>query len=836
MTFLPLNTNASLVSPPFIATPPDGLSTPVWAKSAGGPRASDNDSGNAIAIDSVGNSYITGKLQGSNIAFGSTSVSTQDLSPDAFVTKLDASGNFLWTKTFGGANPSAPAVSVDVGQGITVDAQGNVYVIGSFQGTMQLSSGALTSNGVSDVFVLKLNGTDGSVTWGKNFGSAGIEQGFAIALDSNNNAYITGTFGDTNFPTQNPISSNASFGTFTLTRSGSTDAFIAKLDSTNGTVAWAKSYGGNGSDTGFGIAATATGVYVTGNTESAGDLNVFAIKLDSSNGNTIWDKNFGGSSEDTGKAIRVDSSGNAYLTGYLKSSTATFGSIGLQSNNINMFAAKLNNLDGSVAWAKSFGEPPSLPRPVGVSSAQYANAIGLDGSANVYLAGSFGDSFLNGVVVLKLNGINGALLWDRSFGGSNFESAYGIAVDSAGNSYITGEFYSDSLILGSQTLLSKGGSDFFVTKLDGQNPIVPTSSPLDLVFYDPIKGQVSFGFVGSGVNIVSEALTGDTPVLTRNSDSATPQFGTDWRLVSSAVDVDKDGVKDLLFANTINNSIAVLFGAARTGTDRQFAYRNSAFAKLSNGTILSPGLGWTVEFASNTIGANNEAGVFWRSAAGDTAIWSFTTATEANGDKSVTLVNSGAIASVGANSGWRAVGDGEFNANTTTREVFWVNDLNGSVATWSLVANRSTRMSKFAWTGQVPTSDWGVVGIGNIGGTGLNDSIVWQRKGGSLMVNWTMVDGVRTTPSTGSEVLTLSATDRIKVLADVDGDGVLDLVGQFDGNGTIGAYALTSGFALKNAAAPRTQYTSNNPGGYRPAKGGLNASTLELVNVAQYNA
>jgi hypothetical protein len=368
----------------------------------------------------------------------------------------------------------------------------------------------------------------------------------------------------------------------------------------------------------------------------------------------------------------------------------------------------------------------------------------------------------------------------------------------------------------------------------------PTATPVDLVFYDPIKSQVSFAFTGSNYStIATEGLTADTPVLTKNSDS-TPQLAPGWRLISSNVDVDKDGVKDHIFAFTATNEIAVLFGEVRTGSDRQYAYRNSAYVTF-NGARFAPGLDWTVEFASGKIGANNEAGIFWRSKSGEVAIWSFTTATATNGDKSATLVNSGVINSVGPNSGWRAVGDGEFNSNIATREVFWVNDIDGKVATWSLVANRTSRTSQFAWNiapgtpGQVPTSAWNVVGIGNIAGTGLNDNIVWQQKSGPLMVNWTMLDGERVSPTPNS-VLTLSATDRIKVLADVDGDGVLDLIGQFDGNGTIGAYTLTSGFALKNTATPRTQYSSNIIAGYRPAKGGSGASNLELVNVAQYNS
>ncbi len=830
MTFPSSNLGNSLTTNSLaLNTPPDqpSLNSPVWARSAGGSRSSDMDAGNAIAVDSAGNSYITGKLQGSNIAFGSTTVTTQDLSPDAFVTKLDASGKFLWTKTFGGTGSNIPGAAVDVGQGIAIDSTGDAYVIGSFQGTLQLgASTALTSNGVSDVFVLKLKGADGSVTWGKSFGGAGIEQGFAIALDSANNAYITGTFGDTSFASSGQvISSDATFGTFALTRSGPTDAFVARLDS-NGIVTWAKSYGGTGGDVGYGIAATNTGVYVTGSKESAGSLNTFALKLNSSDGTTVWDKNVGVASGNSGKAIAVDNSGNAYLTGYLNNPI---------TSSIDTFAIKLNNTDGSVAWAKSFGG----------SGEEYGNAIGLDGSGNVYIAGYFtsatwslGTTTLtkNGtssadIFAIKLTGSGGEVTWAKSFGGSGFESAYGIAVDSSGNSYLTGEFASPSLTLGNQTLNPAGGTDFFVTKLDGLDPIVTTSSPLDLVFYDPSRGQVSFAFVGNSYNIVSEALTGDTPALTNNANNRTPTFGDSWRIVSASVDVDKDGTKDIIVANKFDNSVVVFFGEARTGISRNFAYTRSGYVTNATGQVYRPGTDWTLDFASNKIGANDSPGLFWRSKDGVLAVWSMTQpVTTTNGTTNIVISSSGAIFNAGPNSGWRAVGDGEFNNNTATREVFFVNDINSKVVTWSLNgATRSLASGKLAWTGIVPTSTWTVAGIGNVSGTSANDSIVWQT--GSTVVVWNMVNGEYS--ATGSAVINLTSTDRIKVLADVDGDNVLDLVGQRDSDGTIAAYTLTSAYALKNTASPRTQYTSNNAS-YRPAKGGPSGANLELVNVAQY--
>ncbi len=359
-----------------------------------------------------------------------------------------------------------------------------------------------------------------------------------------------------------------------------------------------------------------------------------------------------------------------------------------------------------------------------------------------------------------------------------------------------------------------------------------TANPqLDLIFYDEVKGQFSYGFTGNGFNIPSEGLTADTPVLTNNASSSTPQFGPNWRTVSANVDVDKDGVKDLIVANKIDNTVVVFFGENRTSTLRQYAYTRAA-AVTFNGASIAPGTDWTLSFASNKIGTNDSPGLFWFNKSGISAIWTLKPVTNA-GVTTVGLETSGVIFNAGENSGWKAIGDGEFNQNTATREVFWMNEKSSKVVTWSLNgASRTIASSGFAWDGLVSTSAFKVVGISSINGT-VNDNIIWQT--GSTIAVWNMKDSSYSAP--GSTAFAITAADRIKAVADVDGDNVLDLIGQNDSNGTIASYALTAGFALKNTGpASRTQYASNNVAGYRPAKGGLNNSQLELVNVAQYDS
>ncbi|MCK9334752.1 MAG: SBBP repeat-containing protein, partial [Candidatus Cloacimonetes bacterium] len=153
--------------------------------------------------------------------------------------------------------------------------------------------------------------------WAKQVGGTSNDEGRSIATDSNGNSYVTGSF-----------EGIAVFGSTTLTSSGNTDIFIAKLGC-NGNWLWATKAGGPGSDIGYGIAVDGNGnSYVTGcfrdnasfgstTINSSGNTDIFVAKIDS-NGNWLWAQKAGGSSSDYGYGIAVDSSGNSYVTGYFR--------------------------------------------------------------------------------------------------------------------------------------------------------------------------------------------------------------------------------------------------------------------------------------------------------------------------------------------------------------------------------------------------------------------------------------------------------------------------------------------------------------------------------------
>jgi len=267
--------------------------------------------------------------------FGSTEL-TSSGSNDMFIVKYDASGNVLWANKGGGINP-------DGGNGIAVDAGGNSYVTGMFQGSATFGSTVLTSSGSTDAFIVKYDAS-GNMLWAQKGGGTSADRGESIAVDTSGNSYITGAFYD-----------SVTFGSTVLTNSGIGDVFIVKYDAL-GNVLWAKKGGGANNDAGLGIAVDASGnSYVAGYFSvsatfdstaltSSGTMDVFVVKYDAS-GNVLWAKKGGGTSDDLASGIDVDAGGNSYVTGVFYGSAATFGSTVLMgSGNADAFIVKYDAL------------------------------------------------------------------------------------------------------------------------------------------------------------------------------------------------------------------------------------------------------------------------------------------------------------------------------------------------------------------------------------------------------------------------------------------------------------------------------------------------------------
>ena len=307
----------------IFVTKMDGNGNLLWAKAMGG---TGNALGYALAIDSAGNVYTTGRFE-EIVDFDpgeGTSELTSEGESDIFVSKLNGNGDFVWAKQIGGSD-------IDLAVRLAMDGAGNVHVTGRFAGIVDFDPGSgtanLSSNGSEpDSFVLKLDG-DGNYIWAVAMGGADGERGVDVAVDNEGNVYATGWFrGTADF--------DPGLGVFDLTSSGEDDVYVVKLNS-SGNFVWAKNFGGPFSEEGWGITVDQAGnVYTTGSfintadfdpgpgifTLTAADSNIFVSKLNSM-GEFVWAQQMVSSSRGIGLDMAIDRMNSIYTTGYFSDDT-----------------------------------------------------------------------------------------------------------------------------------------------------------------------------------------------------------------------------------------------------------------------------------------------------------------------------------------------------------------------------------------------------------------------------------------------------------------------------------------------------------------------------------
>ncbi|MBI4470945.1 MAG: SBBP repeat-containing protein [Acidobacteria bacterium] len=219
----------------------------------------DVDYSKSIAVNGFGEAHVTGITFSTNFPTMNPWQGNNRGGVDAFVTKFSSSGQVLYSTYLGGA-------SDDLGNGITVDNQGNACITGGTESANFPTVNPLypDMNGYSDIFVAKMNPTGSAVLYSTFLGGEGGESGKAIAADTHGNVCITGDVGSnssTQFPLVNPL--QASFG-------GGADAFVTKMSADGQGIIFSTFLGGNGDDRGTGVGFDPSGnVCVTGSTTSS---------------------------------------------------------------------------------------------------------------------------------------------------------------------------------------------------------------------------------------------------------------------------------------------------------------------------------------------------------------------------------------------------------------------------------------------------------------------------------------------------------------------------------------------------------------------------------------
>jgi hypothetical protein len=449
-----------------------------------------------------------------------------------FSTKANGQ-SLAWAKAMGGSTD-------DAGQAVAVDATGNVYVTGWFEGTADFDPGAavtnLTSNGQFDLFITKLDAS-GNLIWAKSIGGTAWERGYSIAVDPSGNVFTTGYF-------RSAADFDPGAGVYTLTPVGYGDIFALKLDA-SGNFVWAKSIGSTSYDQGYSIAADASGnAYITGyfegtadfdpgpsifNLTSAGSQDVFISKLDVS-GNLVWAKRMGGTSNDQAFSLAVDISGNVYTTGTFRLTVdfdpgATVSNLISAGTDEDIFVSKLDN-SGNFVWARAMGG----------SDADMSESIALDAAGNIYTTGYFINTadFDPGLGTYSLTSSGGSedafvskldasgnFVWAKAMTGASDEGGHCVAVDGAGNVYTIGNFtgITDFNPGASVFTLNSGGWDYiYISKLDmsgnfiwayafGDSDSYGNSITLDassnVYTAGAFRGTVDFDPAVSTVNLIS---------------------------------------------------------------------------------------------------------------------------------------------------------------------------------------------------------------------------------------------------------------------------------------------------------------------------------------------
>ncbi len=373
-----------------------------------------NDEGEAVATDTSGNIYITGRT--------TSSLDGQPYygSADMFVTKYSPSGTRLWTRQLGSS-------ASDRGQGIAVDSGGNVYVTGSTSGSFDGNS----SYGGTDWFVVKYN-SDGEKQWSKqrgvNYGKE--DAGTAIAVSDSGYVYATGYANDT-------------------------DIVIIKLASDTGNTSW-ETISTTSTSSGDAIAVDdLSNVYITGHTGTdlntkivLGNTDAFIIKYDSGLSQQ-WIQQFGTSAYERGDGITV-SGDYLYVTGYTGGSLFS-GSQG----DYDIFVTKHDRFTGTFQWSRQYG---SSGADFGRDIAVHNGAVYVTGDTAGYLDGQTNSGSTD--IFITQYSSDGTRQWTRLYGTSTIDKGYGVA--GFGNfEFVTGFTTGDLGGIG-----NTGSNDIFLIRYD----------------------------------------------------------------------------------------------------------------------------------------------------------------------------------------------------------------------------------------------------------------------------------------------------------------------------------------------------------------------------------
>ena len=376
---------------------------------------------------------------------------------------------------------------------------------------------------------------DPVLSYSTYLGGSDMDYANAIAVDPSGNAYVTGYTASIDFPLVKPVQSSPGGGTCTdgVDTIACFDAFVTKLNPAGTALVYSTYLGGSNEDYATGIALDASGdAYVTGYTnstdfpvknalqaENAGGYDAFVAELSADGASLIYSTYWGGSSDDIGTGVAVDSSGNAYISGYTASPEFPVTPGALQANygggDHDGFVVKFNSGGAELGYSTFLGgSADDYAYGVAVDSAGDAYVTGATNSANFPTLNAFQPNYAGGLCavapntfpcydafVAKLNPAGSALIYSTYLGGTGSDYGYAIALDGSSNAYMTGYTTSTNFptTAGAFQQVFGGSYDTFVTKLDGAGSALVYSTylggPGTQVGYDVAVDSSGHAFV-----------------------------------------------------------------------------------------------------------------------------------------------------------------------------------------------------------------------------------------------------------------------------------------------------------------------------------------------------
>ncbi|MEW5979977.1 MAG: SBBP repeat-containing protein [Acidobacteriota bacterium] len=407
----------------------------------------------------------------------------------------------------------------DDGLAVAVSPGGEIVVAGQTASLDFPTSNPVqaANSGSVDAFVVRLDASGSTLLSATYLGGGGFDQGATVALDGAGNIYVGGTTFSSNFPTVNAIQSALG---------GSSDAFLAELNSAGSALLYSTYLGGSGTEEGRRVAVdSSANAVLVGFTNSsnfptanalqpslAGGTDAFVSKIGSGGSPLLFSTYLGGTSNDRADGVALDSSGSVYLTG--KTLSVNFPTL-------NPFQAAIGGgEDAFITKLNAAGSGLLYSTYLGGSFADAGRGIAVDSSGNAYVAGEASSadfpsvnplqSTLGGgfdAFVSKLAATGNVLLYSTFLGGGDVDLGFDAAVDASGAAYVTGRTFSTNFPLVSPVQAAFGGSrDAFVAKIYPSGSALLFSSYLGGTGVDQAHGLA----LGSAGDLIVTGATDST--------------------------------------------------------------------------------------------------------------------------------------------------------------------------------------------------------------------------------------------------------------------------------------------------------------------------------------